>query len=143
MTTTVQTIFDQAIHLMDEQNEGSGATDTADTLEYKVRTISILNTAIPRLYPFSSNYDTTATGRPKSTPLVRNDYRNPDFTQVIQLDDDLCLALLPFYLAAQLLSGENEELSAWFMAQYREAYNILSDKNPGEFKPIPTPYGLF
>jgi hypothetical protein len=143
MTTKVQTIFDQAIHLMDEQNEGSGATNTADTVEYKVRTISILNTAIPRLYPFSSNYDDEAAGRPKSQPLKCEDYANPDFTQIIQLDDDLCIALLPFYLAAHLLAGENDELSQWFMSQYREAYNTISGKNPAEFKPIPTPYGLF
>ena len=49
MTITVQQVFDQAIHLMDEQNETTGATITADTAEYKSRTISILNTAIARL----------------------------------------------------------------------------------------------
>ena len=143
MTTTVQEIFDQAIHLMDEQNESTGATVTADTGEYKTRTISILNTAIPRLYPYSSNYDRNAVGRPKAQKLVAGDYSNPDFTQIVALDDDLCLGLLPFYLADELLSGENESLAAWFMNQYRESMNDLKRNVPASFEQISTPYGLF
>ena len=143
MTTTVQEIFDQAIHLMDEQNESTGATVTADTTEYKTRTISILNTAIPRLYPYSSNYDRDAVGRPKATKLMVEDYAEPDFEQVIALDDDLCLGLLPFYLAAELLSGENENLAAWFMNQYRENLNDFKRNIPARFEAISTPYGLF
>ena len=143
MNITVQQIFDQAIHLMDEQNETTGSTMTVDTSEYKSRTISILNTAIPRLYPYSSNFDRTASGRPASKILESGDYSNRDFTQVIMLDDDLCLGLLPFYLAAQLLSGENEALAAWFMTQYRENLNDFKRNIPASFEQISTPYGLF
>ena len=143
MTITVQQVFDQAIHLMDEQNETNGATSTADTREYKSRTISILNTAIPRLYPFSSNCDRESVGRPKSKVLAGANYDNPDFSQVIMLDDDLSLCLLPFYLAAHLLSGENEALAAWFMQQYREAFGELKKTVPAYFEAISTPYGLF
>jgi len=143
MTITVQQIFDQAIHLMDEQNETNGATSTADTREYKSRTISILNTAIPRLYPYSSNYDRDAVGRPNSKVLACTNYENPDFSQVIMLDDDLSLGLLPFYLGAHLLSGENEALAAWFMSQYRDAFGELKKTTPASFEAIPTPYGLF
>ena len=143
MNITVQQIFDQAIHLMDEQNETTGSTMTVDTSEYKSRTISILNTAIPRLYPYSSNFDRSVKGRPSSEILESGDYSNPDFTQVIMLDDDLCLGLLPFYLAAQLLSGENEALAAWFMTQYRENLNDFKRNIPASFEQISTPYGLF
>lgn len=143
MTITVQQVFDQAVHLMDEQNENTGATITADTSEYKNRTISILNTAIPRLYPFSSNCDRTSPGRPKSEILSCTDYANPDFNQIIKLDDDICLGLLPFYLAAHLLSGENESLAAWFMNQYREGFAQIQNTAPASFEPISTPYGLF
>lgn len=143
MTTTVQTVFDQAIHLMDEQNESNGATITADTREYRGRTISILNTVIPRLYPYSSNYDREAEGRPKAIALERGDYANPDFTQVIMLDDVYCLSVLPFYLAAHLLSGENESLSAWFMNMYREAFAEIKRTAPASFEKISTPYGTF
>ena len=55
--TTVQEVFDAAIHLMDEQNESSGATETQDTTPYKVRTINILNVIIPSLYPYSDTYE--------------------------------------------------------------------------------------
>lgn len=145
MTTTVQQVFDQAIHLMDEQNENTGATSTADTREYMTRTISILNTAIPRLYPYSSNYDRDAPGRPKAKLLTCSNfsYNSPDFSQVIMLDDALSVGLLPFYLAAHLLSGENESLAAWFMNQYREALGELKKMVPASFEAISTPYGLF
>ena len=143
MTTTVQQVFDQAIHLMDEQNENTGATSTADTKEYKSRTISILNTIVPRLYPYSSNYDRQGEGRPAAVALQRGDYSNPDFTQVILLDDVLSMGVLPFYLAAHLLSGENESLAAWFMNRYQEAVAEVKRTAPASFEAISTPYGLF
>ena len=140
---TVQQIFDQAIHLMDEQNEQNGATVTVDTQEYKSRTISILNTAIPRLYPYSSNYDRNTVGRPAAVILKNDDHANPDFTQNIMLDDDLCIGLLPFYLAAQLLSAENEDLAAWFITQYRECLSDYKRNVPAVFEQISSPYGAF
>ena len=128
---------------MDEQNETNGSTLTADTTEYKSRTISILNTVIPRLYTYSSNYNRTVAGRPSVPALYCDDYANPDFEQTIMLDDALCLSLLPLYLAAQLLSGENEALAAWFMTQYRENLNEFKRNMPASFEAISTPYGLF
>lgn len=143
MTITVQQVFDQAIHLMDEQNENTGATATADTKEYMSRTISILNTIIPRLYPYSSNYNQQESGRPKAIALDRGDYSKPDFHQIIMLDDAISMGILPFYLAAHLLSGENESLAAWFMNQYREAFADIKKTTPASFEAISTPYGLF
>ena len=128
---------------MDEQNETTGATHTVDTTEYKSRTISILNSVIPALYPFSGNYEVGDSGRPTPEILSWGDYKNPDFTQVIGLDDTLCLAVLPYYLAAQLLSAENDTLAAWFMNRYREAFNDLRNRIPAEFEKISTPYGTF
>ena len=46
--STVQNVFDIAIRLMDSQNETTGATDTSDTKEYKVRTCSLLNSILVR-----------------------------------------------------------------------------------------------
>lgn len=139
----VQQIFDTAIHLMDEQNESNGGTNTVDTQEYKFRTISILNSVIPALYPYSGNFEPGISGRPLPQILVCEDYRNPDFQQAVDLDDVLCLTVLPYYLAAQLLSAENEVLSAWFMNRYREAFNDLRNRIPADFEKISTPYGLF
>lgn len=140
---TVQQIFDTAIHLMDEQNESNGGTNTVDTQEYKFRTISILNSVIPALYPYSGNYEPGISGRPLPEILVCEDYQNPDFQQAVDLDDVLCLTVLPYYLAAQLLSAENEVLSAWFMNRYREAFNDLRNRIPADFEKISTPFGLF
>lgn len=140
---TVQQVFDMAIHLMDEQSENNGTTGTVDTQEYKYRTISILNSVIPALYPYSGNYDAGVNGRPAAKILTWGDYKNPDFTQEIALDDTLCLALLPYYLAAQLLAGENETLAAWFMNRYRESFVDLRDMVPAEFEAISMPYGGF
>ena len=142
MAITVQQVFDQAIHLMDEQNESTGATVTVDTAEYKSRTISILNTAIARLYPYSATYDRTDTRRRVKTIFCDN-YASPDFEQTVPLDDALSLGVLPYYLAAQLLSGENEALAAWFMNLHREAFADIRRTFPAEFEPISTPYGLF
>lgn len=139
----VQEIFDMAIHLMDEQNENSGETGTVDTQEYKFRTISILNSVIPALQVYSSDYDRDSAGRPAAMVLLADNYGNPDFSQNIYLDDVLCYSLLPYYLAAQLLSGENEDLASWFMARYREAFNDVSRKTLAEFEPISMPYGAF
>ena len=141
--TTVQQVFDMAIHLMDEQNESTGATETVDTQEYKYRTISILNSVIPALYPYSGNYNNTASGRPSVRKLSADNYKEPDFDQSIPLDDTLSMSVLPYYLAAQLLSAENEALSSWFMNRYREFFMDLRDMIPASFEAISTPYGTF
>lgn len=140
---TVQQIFDMAIHLMDEQNESNGNTITVDTSEYKSRTISILNSVIPALYPYSGDFDPGTSGRPVPQILEWGNYQNPDFAQTVALDDTLCLSVLPYYLAAQLLSAENETLAAWFMNRYRETFNDLRNRIPADFERISTPYGLF
>lgn len=141
--TTVQNVFDQAIHLMDEQSESIGATLTADTQEYRYRTISILNTLMPSLYPFSDTCDSFGTGRPVCPALYAGDYKNPNFNQYIPLDDTLARGVLPFGLAAYLLAPENESLSAVFKAQYQQTFSDLRSRIPGAFEPISTPYGLF
>ena len=140
---TVQQVFDMAIHMMDEQGENNGNTSTVDTQEYKFRTISILNSIIPALYPYSGNYKAGTSGRPAPMPLYTDDYKNPDFEQMIPLDDVLSLVCLPNYLAAQLLSGENETRAAWFMNRYRESFADLRDMVPAEFEAITLPYGGF
>lgn len=140
---TVQQVFDMAIHIIDEQNETNGATVTVDTNEYKYRTISVLNSVIPRLYPYSGTYKQTAGGRPAPSQLYVDNYKDPDFEQTIPLDDVLSLSVLPYYLAAQLISAENTELANWCMNIYNNHFADLRDKVPAAFEPITTPYGLF
>lgn len=140
---TVQQVYDIAIHLMDEQLETTGETVTEDTREYKFRTLSILNSVIPALYPYSGNFDGSGVGRPACRMLYTEDHSNPDFEQNIPLDSTLTFACLPYYLAAQLLSGENDILANWFMTRYRETLADLKNKVPASFEAISTPYGTF
>lgn len=141
--TTVQTIFDIAIHLMDEQSQQNGSTTYADTQEYQFRTIPILNTTMQALYPYSDTCSADGSGRPVCPMLTMPAGSAPDFSQAIPLDDTLAIGVLPYALAAHLLSGENQELSAWFLSRYNHLFADLLQKIPQSFKAIPTPYGLF
>lgn len=140
---TVQDIFDAAMDLMDEQDENTGSTQTQDTREYELRTISILNTALPVLYPYSSTMDRDQTGRPNVPPLMAENRKTPDFTQSIPLDDGLCWALLPFWLASLLRSGEDTEFSMRMMTEYNKALAAIRDLIPAEFEAIPMPMGAW
>ena len=140
---TIQQVFDTAIHLLDEQNESSGATGTQDTSEYKYRTVNILNALIQALYPYSSTYDPSMGGRPSPKLLSVESYQNPDFTQTIPLDDALAIGILPYGLAAQLSVGDNTELASWMRGQYNAAFADLRYKAQSTWEPISTPYGLF
>lgn len=76
-------------------------------------------------------------------PLLADNRREPDFTQEIPLDDALCWALLPFWLASLLRSGEDTEFSMRMMTEYNNALASIRDLVPAEFEAISTPYGLF
>lgn len=142
--TTVQQVFDMAIHLMDEQSESNGKTQTTDTNEYRYRTVSILNALLPQLYPYTDSVDRTGTGRPQIPVLqLPQDYAKPDLTQVVPVDDSFALGVLPYGLASHLLASENEELSAWFHQRFMQSFLELRDFMPAKFEPITAPYGLF
>ena len=128
--TTVQQVFDIAITLMDEQSETTGKTQTSDNQEYRFRTIPILAVLLPQL------------GADATLTLPQNP-AEPDFSQPVLLDDNLCLGALPYGLASHLLAGENESMAAWFQERFRESKARLKGANAAAFKPIETPYGLF
>lgn len=128
--TTAQEVFDYAIHLMDEQNELTGATDTTDTLEYKNRTLSILNILRGELYPYSDTFKLRKTGkRPISNRIT-------DFTTAINLDDYICESIMPYGLAAHLLMQENPVSANFFQQRYDELKNTLAKGLPAESEDI-------
>ncbi len=139
----VQKIFDMAMDLMDEADENTGSTDTMDTKEYKIRTISILNSGIQIIYPYSSNFERIGKSRPVAEVLLQEDRGAPDFTQAIGIDDALSLALLPFYLASLLRAGEDAEFSARMMNEFNRAFYEIRANMPGEFEQIIPAYGLY
>lgn len=135
MSTTVQWVFDRAIHLMDEQNESTGKTQTSDTREYEFRTLSILNVLRHELYPIS---DTYAIAEPGKRPIVAE---LTAFDQEIDLDDGVAQGILPYGLAAHLLLGENDSLANYFSQRYSEQYQSMMQTLPSQWEDIPLAYG--
>lgn len=113
MARSAQNIFDTAIALMDEVDE-SGATDTSDTLEYKNRTILILNILVQELYPYSATYKKPKAGK-RSTAGVLS-----QMSDMVDLDDYIASAVLPYGLAAHLLLEENPTAANYFQQRYDE-----------------------
>jgi hypothetical protein len=116
--TTAQNVFEAAIAVMDEQN-GQGVADHSDTLEYKNRTLKILNMLRGELYPFSDSYEVLdGGGRPIAAEIV-------DFDTPIELDDYICQSVMPYGLAAHLLMAEDPTSANFCQQRYDELKNGL------------------
>ena len=135
MATTAQQVFDMAMNLMDEINESTGATDTADTREYKNRTISILNILRMECFPASDTYLVTQPGKRPVCPEI------PDFQTPIGLDDGICQGVLPYGLAAHLLLDENPDVASYFSQRYAELLEQYRNRLPAESEDITPLYG--
>ena len=132
--TTAKTVFDYAIALMDEMNENTGATDTTDTKEYKLRTPNILSVLCGELYPYSDTYTLNTDGTRPTCPAVET------IESTIGLDDTLCTTVLPYGLAAHLLLGENNTAAGFFQQRYEEMREKLKN-SPASFESISDAYG--
>lgn len=135
-TTTAQRVFDITMGLIDEVNESSGATDTSDTKEYKVRTLFILNALRGELYPYSDTYKIEVPGERPIVAVIE------DFETPIALDDYICQTVMPYGLAAQLLLDENPSAASFFQQRYEELRNQLSKGLPKESESIVDVYGI-
>ena len=135
MSTTAQQVFSMAMNLMDEINESTGATDTADTREYKNRTIAILNILRMECFPASDTYRITQPGKRPICPLIEG------FESVIGLDDGICQGVLPYGLAAHLLLDENPDVAAYFNQRYAELLGQFRQGIPAEPEDITAAYG--
>lgn len=131
---TAQAVFDKAMYLMDAQNESSGATVTADTKEYQVRAIGILNTLLDAVYPASSTYK-AANGERPALPDIKA------FTDELDLDARILRDVLPNGLAARLLSEENPKLANFFQETYERNLEEARYRVPAQFEAIDSPYG--
>ena len=135
MATTAQWSVDKAMNLMDEVNESTGATDTADTREYKNRTIPILNILRVECFPASDTYRVTEPGKRPICPEIA------DFDTPIGLDDGICQGVLPYGLAAHLLLDENPDVAAYFNQRYDELLEEYRSAIPAQAEDIETMYG--
>ena len=134
--TTAQRVFDLTMALMDEMSE-SGATDTADTTEYKNRTLNILNVLRGELYPYSDTYLDDESGKRPIAVVIQN------FTDEIALDDYICQSILPYGLAAHLLLDENPSSASFFQQKYDELKVGLARGMPKISEDIEDIYGGF
>lgn len=135
-TTTAQRVFDLAMGLMDEVNETSGGTDDADTREYKVRTLLILNAMRGELFPYSDTYAAEEPGKRPILEVIQS------FDQVIGMDDYICQSVLPYGLAAQLLLDENPDSAIFFQQRYEEMRMNLAKGLPQQSESISDVYGI-
>ena len=132
---TVQEIFDQAIRMMDAQNESTGSTRTADTKEYELRTPDCLNRYINLVYPYSDTYAAREDGkRPYLEPVTK-------MTDEMALDAYICMSVLPYALAAGLVKEENPSIANVALQIYNENLNQAKATLPSTVGDIENVYG--
>lgn len=125
--STVQNVFDMAIHLMDAQNESTGSTNTADTKEYALRSPNLINTLLDQVYPYSDTYPDTTDETIGSRPSLPSVSSLDDY---LDLDDYISRNVLPYGLAALLLTEENPTQANFFWQTYLENLNTAKSRLP-------------
>lgn len=138
---TVRDIYDTAIRLMDAQNESTGDTDTTDTKEYRLRTPSLLNSILDRVYPASDTYPRAARGAapaPTRRPICPKVSTMED---PVALDGRLCAGVLPYGLAGLLLAEENPALAAFFWQTFQEELESARRSLAAETESVEDVYG--
>ena len=128
--TSARTVFDLAIHLMDEQAENTGATVTQDTKDYETRTLSILNVLRHELHPYSDTFVAGENGKRYICPMITS------FDQNIDLDDAIAQGVMPYGLAAHLLLGENDSMAGFFNQRYSELMFRIGTRQMSEWEDI-------
>lgn len=133
---TVQDVFDISIRLMDSQNESNGSTNTTDTREYAFRTPSLLNSILDQVYPASDTYVSAVNGIRPVLPSVGS------MEDYLDLDDAICRNVLPYGLAALLLTEENPTLANFFWQTYLENLQRAKNSLPSEIESVEDVYGV-
>lgn len=129
----VSEVFDAAMAIMDELSE-SGAAQTADTEEYKNRTVPIVNTLIAEVYPYSE------TKKPEARSSAWRPVEAFDDT-LQQIDNTLALGVMPYGLASALLVDENPEASDRYKRRYEELLQRHAAHAQAECEQISDVYG--
>lgn len=132
---TVQSVFDLAIRLMDAQNESTGSTDTADTKEYRLRTPSLINILLDQAYLASDTLKPTLPGK---RPICQKVIKMED---ELDLDERLCTGVMPYGLAALLLTEEDPARADFFWQTYLEQLREARISLPSQIAEIENVYG--
>ncbi len=135
MAQTAQTIFTLAVQLMNEGDDETGLSDTMDNRDFKFRTLPILSVLQQECYLAS---DTA----PQATPGVRPVLPVlTDMEDTVPLDDLICIAVLPYGLAAYLLVEVNPDLSQKLLSRYKQLLADAKKTIPAVSEDIIRPYG--
>lgn len=132
---TVQEIFDETIHLIDGQNESTGATLTSDTKEYAFRTPNCLNQILNMAYPYSDTYAARADGKRPTHPAVTS------MEDTVDMDDYICMSVLPPGLAARLLVEENPDVASFYQQTFEECLAAAGRNLPAAEGSVEDVYG--
>ena len=138
MAVTVQQIFDIAIHLMDSQNESTGSTDTADTKEYKLRTVSLLNSVLDRAFPsraHSREAFEAASGKRHICPKVT------EMANEVTLNERICTEALHYGLAGLLLLEEDPSRANFLWQTFLEQLELCRQSLPSVIGDVENLYG--
>lgn len=127
---TVRAVFDKAIYLIGEQNDATGKTQTADTKEYEVRTVGILNNLLDVVYPASDTFAITERGKRPALPDIMG------FDDELDLDARILRDVLPCGLAARLLAAEDPTLANYFQQLFEEHLALAMAATPTAFEDI-------
>ena len=138
MAVTVQQIFDIAIHLMDSQNESTGSTDTADTKEYKLRTVSLLNSILDRAFPYSDNYRDALEAAGGKRPICP---KVAEMADEVALDERICTGALPYGLAGLLLLEEDPSRANFLWQTFLEQLELCRQSLPSVIGDVENLYG--
>lgn len=127
---TVRAVFDKAIYLIGEQDDATGKTMTADTKEYEVRTVGVLNSLLDVVYPASDTYVATEAGKRPALPDITS------FEDELDLDAMILRDVLPCGLAARLIGEEKPELANYFQQLFEEHLARAMAAMPAGFEEI-------
>lgn len=127
---TVRAIFDKAIYLIGEQNDATGKTMTADTKEYEVRTVGILNNLLDVVYPASDTFSIGENGKRPALDDIKS------FDDELDLDARILRDVLPCGLAARLLAVEDPSLANYFQQLFEEHLARAMVTRPAAFESI-------
>jgi hypothetical protein len=132
---TVQEIYDEAIRLMDAQNESNGNTNTADNKEYMFRTPDCLNRYINLVYPYSDTYEPRTDGKRTVHPKLQA------MTDEVNMDDLICFSVLAPALVYELLLEENPSVASARYKDYESALLMARSTRTSVEEAVEMPYG--
>lgn len=123
---TGQAIFDRAMALADATGE--------DTQEYKNRAVRLLNILTGELFPYSDTFTAAQSGKRPMATLIRS------LSDAVDLDDYCAGSILPYGLAAQLLTTEDPNHASFLQQRYEELKALVARGFPQEFEAIEDAY---